>query len=92
MKIRTTQNFLLRSSMALAVMGTIHTPTSSWSAEPAEGEEMKMQSKTMEKCEEVKEEKQKMQMGKESMSKCPMMKEMAEKPAGDHSERHDKSE
>jgi Spy/CpxP family protein refolding chaperone len=61
MKIITTKNSLLRSSMAFAVMIAIYTPASSWSAEPTEGKEMKMESKMMEKCEEMKKEKQKMQ-------------------------------
>ena len=47
--------------MALAVMIAVWTPASSWSAEPAEGKEMKMESNMMEKCEEMKKEKQKMQ-------------------------------
>ena len=61
MKTRTTKNLILRSSMALAVMATILTPVSAWSAEPAEGKAMKMDGKMMEKCEEMKKEKQKMQ-------------------------------
>lgn len=61
MKKRITKNVLLRFSMALAVMTTVLTPLSAWSAEHAEGKEMKMEGKTMEKCEEMKKEKQKMQ-------------------------------
>ena len=61
MKTTTTKNLLLRSSMALAVMATILTPASAWSAEHAKNKEMKMDGKMMEKCEEMKKEKQKMQ-------------------------------
>lgn len=61
MKTRTTKNIFLRASMALAVMIAVHTPASSWAAEPAEAKEMKMESKMMDQCEEMKKEKQKMQ-------------------------------
>jgi hypothetical protein len=47
--------------MALALMTTILIPISAWSAEPAEGKEMKMEGHMMEKCEEMKKEMQKMQ-------------------------------
>lgn len=61
MKTRTTKNLLRHSSIALAVMATVLTPISAWSAEHAEGKEMKMEGSMMEKCAEMKKEKQKMQ-------------------------------
>lgn len=47
--------------MALAVIIAVWTPPSSWAADPDGGKEMKMGSKMMDKCEEMKKEKQKMQ-------------------------------
>lgn len=60
MKTRTTKNILLRASLTLAVMMAVHAPASSWAVEPA-GKEMKMEGKMMDRCEEMKKEKQKMQ-------------------------------
>jgi preprotein translocase subunit SecF len=61
MKHITTKNLLLSSSIALAMMIFVYNPAFSWSAEPAEGEGMKMENKMMEKCEEMHKEKRKMQ-------------------------------
>ncbi len=82
MKNRTTNNLLLSSSMALAIMTAVYIPVSSWSAEPAEGKEMKMENKMMGH----------MEMGKESMSKCPMMKDMDGKSDDAQAEHYEKSE
>lgn len=61
MKTTINKTPLLRSSIVFAAMIAAWTPASSWSAEPAEGKEMMMESTMMEKCEEMKKEKQKMQ-------------------------------
>jgi hypothetical protein len=86
MKTRSTKNIFLRASMALAVMIAVHTPASSWAAEPAEAKEMKMEEKMM------KHMVGHMEMGKESMSKCPMMKDMDGKSDEAHAEHYEKSE
>lgn len=60
MKTRTTNNPVLRSSMALAVMIALFIPASAWSASHAEGKGMMMDGKMMEKCGEMRKEMQKM--------------------------------
>ena len=59
MKKQTHTNLLIRSSLALALALAIWSPVQSRSEEPAEGKKM-MEGKMMERCQEMKEQKQKM--------------------------------
>ncbi len=59
MKKQTHTNLIIRSSLALALALAIWSPVQSQSAEPAEGKKM-MEGKMMERCQEMKEQKQKM--------------------------------
>ena len=59
MKKQMQMNLLIRSSLALALALTIWSPVQSQSAEPAEGK-MMTESKMMERCQDMKEQKQKM--------------------------------
>lgn len=52
MKTTNSKTQLIRSSIALAAIIAVWTPLSSWSAEPVEGKEMKMEGKMMEKMDE----------------------------------------
>jgi len=56
---QTSTNLVTRSSLALALALVIWSPVQSQSAEPAEGKKM-MEGKMMERCQEMKEQKQKM--------------------------------
>ena len=59
MKKQTHTNLLIRSSLALALALSIWSPVQARSEEPAEGKKM-MEGKMMERCQEMKEQKQKM--------------------------------
>ena len=59
MKNQTNTNLVIRSSLALALALAIWSPVQARSAEPAEGK-MMMEAKMMERCQEMKEQKQKM--------------------------------
>lgn len=61
MKIHTQTNHLIRPCLAMALALAIGSPVPLQSAEHAEGKGMMMDSKMMDKCEEMKEKKQKMQ-------------------------------
>ena len=59
MKKQTHTNLLIRSSLALALALSIWSPVQARAEEPAEGKKM-MEGKMMERCQEMKEQKQKM--------------------------------
>ena len=59
MKKQTNTNLLIRSSLALALALAVWSPVQARSAEPADGKVM-MEGKMMERCQEMKEQKQKM--------------------------------
>ena len=59
MKEQTHTNLVIRSSLALALAVAIWSPVQALSAEPAKGKKM-MEVKMMERCQEMKEQKQKM--------------------------------
>lgn len=61
MKIHRQTNQLIRPCLALALALALGSPVRLLSAEPVEGNAMKMESSMMEKCEEMKKEKQEMQ-------------------------------
>src|SRR5665647_801796 len=59
MKNQTNSNLVIRSSLALALALAIWSPVQALSAEPVEGKNM-TEPKMMERCQEMKEQKQKM--------------------------------
>ncbi len=59
MKNQTNTNLVIRSSLALALALAIWSPVQAQSAEPAKGKKM-TEAKMMERCQEMKEQKQKM--------------------------------